>query len=210
MEEHYQVELNALEPRLEQLYGYALDAGVNPYGPTAIFRVFMTALESVIKSNKVRHIAYLTLRESMLDPLGTLYQRLDEILPKSQSAYRGRAMHDARASGSGAGAPAEGIADGAEAADLGLEPGYGGAHAGGGYAPNRGATGGGAAAGTPLQGSGTTMGRMAQALMGLFRRNRPPVPLPAPRKWICPTCLRDGAQFAPGRQSNQSQVLRQS
>lgn len=199
LEEHYQVELNALEPRLEELYGYALDAGVNPYGPTAIFRVFMKALESVIKSNKVRHTAYLTLRESMLDPLGTLYQRLDEILPKGQAVYRGKAMHDARASGSGSGAHEEGMG-GAEARNQGPEPGYSSAPMGGGYAANLGATagGGGGAAGTPQQGSGTTMGRMAQALMGLFRSNRPAVSPSAAGSGIAPPGYATGPNVPAG------------
>ncbi|HYP67256.1 MAG TPA: DUF1631 family protein [Thiobacillaceae bacterium] len=103
LEERYQFQLNTLEPRLEQLYGCALDAGVNPYGPTAQFRVFMTALESVIPLGKVRSIAYLTLREGMQEPLGTLYQKLDEILPKaSEPVFKSKFRHDARAPGSGA------------------------------------------------------------------------------------------------------------
>ncbi|MGA9991179.1 MAG: DUF1631 family protein [Thiobacillaceae bacterium] len=134
LEDRYQGELNALEPRLEQLYGCALDAGVNPYGPTAQFRIFMTALESVDRAGKVRPIAYLALREAMQEPLGTLYQKLDEILPETELGVRPKSTHDARVPGSGAGSQQE--------------------------------------LGAPQ----LTMGLMAQALMGLVRRNVPAAP----------------------------------
>ena len=39
----------------------------------------------------------------MQEPLGTLYQKLDEILPKAESVFRGKSTHDARVPGSGAG-----------------------------------------------------------------------------------------------------------
>ena len=119
---------------MEQLYGCALDAGVNPYGPTAQFRIFMTALESVDRAGKVRPIAYLALREAMQEPLGTLYQKLDEILPETELGVRPKSTHDARVPGSGAGSQQE--------------------------------------LGAPQ----LTMGLMAQALMGLVRRNVPAAP----------------------------------
>jgi diguanylate cyclase (GGDEF)-like protein len=81
IEERFHHELNNLEPRLEQLYVHPLDMRVNPYGPTSIFRVFSTALRSVSQSAGVKQAAYETLGQILPEHLAGLYQKLDEILP---------------------------------------------------------------------------------------------------------------------------------
>jgi diguanylate cyclase (GGDEF)-like protein len=169
LEEHFQSELNDVELRLEQLHGYALDAGVNPYSPTRIFHVFSTALESVIQSGKVRQTAYVTLKETLQEPLSTLYQKLDEILPKAQPVARAAAQP---ATGSaGAATPAAGANQsvGIEAENpASQQAGSPGAR---GVAANPSSRFENGWGGQP--GGATTMGKMAQALMGLFRRNQP-------------------------------------
>jgi diguanylate cyclase (GGDEF)-like protein len=195
LEEHFQEELNDLEPRLEQLYGYALDAGVNPFGPTSIFRVFMKALESVIQSGKVRQTAYSTLKEVVQEPLAGLYQKLDEILPKAQAVPKIRQQHTGLAHG--------GAGDAHQAEDLETPPegapgsaGQGIAGGTGGYQGGPGAMGGRGPLGTVQQDSGNTMGRMAQALMGLFRRTRPAGMLSQPGA----ATVIDGGPGSPGFQ----------
>jgi diguanylate cyclase (GGDEF)-like protein len=176
LEEHFQEELNDLEPRLEQLYGYALDAGVNPFGPTSIFRVFMTALESVIQSGKVRQTAYSTLKEVLQEPLAGLYQKLDEILPKAQAVPRTKQQHTGHVHGQDGGHGEAQQAENIETPPEGSAGSMGQGMAGtpGGYTGGAGAAAGrGQLGGIPQQDSGNTMGRMAQALMGLFRRTQP-------------------------------------
>ncbi|MGA7179467.1 MAG: DUF1631 family protein [Thiobacillaceae bacterium] len=180
LEEHFQEALNDLEPRLEQLYGYALDAAVNPFGPTSIFREFLTALESVINSGKVRQTAYATLKEAVQEPLAGLYQKLDEILPKAQAVPKTRQQPAGRVpdEDDGHGEPQQ--AENPETAAEGTAGSMGRNMAGAqrGYAGSAGPAAGRGQPGLSQPDSGNTVGRMAQALMGLFRRTRPAAGMP--------------------------------
>lgn len=83
LESHFSIELAALEPRIEKLYGRALDRSTNPFAPSVVEHAVKAVFESQPLSLKVRQVIYSTMREALVHPLGELYKQLDGILPES-------------------------------------------------------------------------------------------------------------------------------
>lgn len=83
LEACFSIELAALEPRIEKLYGRALDRTTNPFGPSVAGHAVKAAFENQPLSLKVRQVVYATMREALVHPLGELYKQLDGILPQA-------------------------------------------------------------------------------------------------------------------------------
>ncbi|MEQ1663561.1 MAG: DUF1631 family protein [Thiobacillus sp.] len=102
LENHFNIELAALAPRLEKLYGRALDRTTNPYAPAVIEHALKAAFESQTLALKVRRVIYSAMREALVHPLGELYKQLDSILPMVDEASAKADAHawaDAQAAG---------------------------------------------------------------------------------------------------------------
>jgi len=155
LEDRFSLELIAIEPRLEKLYGRPIDRSTSPFAPAVIARAVKAAFESLPLSIKVRQVIYATMRESLLHPLGELYKQLDSILPAADTP---RQQEDALAD-------AWAAAQGADLNDATNpeSPLFGGGQS----ADDRAA---GAAAQASPQGPAATAGGVASALMNLFRR----------------------------------------
>lgn len=147
LEAHFGIELAALAPRVEKLYGRPAGRGVNPFGPAILEQAAKAMRENQNLSLKVRQTIYGTMREALMHPLGELFKQLDGILPEAEAAPQqaGEAWDDAQALGGEPGADADPFD-------------------------------GGRAAGVASDKPETTMGGVADALMNLFRRTRPAVP----------------------------------
>jgi len=147
LEAHFGIELAALAPRIEKLYGRPAGRGANPFGPAMLEQAARAMRENQNLSLKVRQTIYGTMREALMHPLGELFKQLDGILPEAEAApqHAGEAWDDAQALG------------GETSADSGPFD-------------------GGRAAGAAPDKPEATMGGVAGALMNLFRRTRPAVP----------------------------------
>lgn len=86
LESRFGVELAALEPRLEKLYGRPIDRSTNPYAPSVIEHAVKAVFENMPLPIKARQVVYVTMREALAHPLGELYQQLDGILPEAEAA----------------------------------------------------------------------------------------------------------------------------
>lgn len=141
LEAHFSIELAALAPRIEKLYGRPVDRSTNPFGPAMLEHAGRAIQESTRIPLSVRQVVYGALREALLHPLGELYKQLDGILPEADPAFQpaGDAWDDVQALGE----------------DMGPDSGM--------FDHGRPAAG---AAGRPE----TTAGGVAGALMNLFRR----------------------------------------
>ncbi len=143
LEAHFSIELAALAPRIEKLYGRPVDRGSNPFAPALLEHAGRAIQASVKLSLPVRQVVYAGLREALLHPLGELYKQLDGILPEADPAAQ--AGNDAW--------------DAAEALDEELGPDSGL------FTHGRPSAG-------PAGRQETSMGGVAGALMNLFRRTQ--------------------------------------
>jgi len=83
LESRFSEELLALQPRLEKLYGRAVDRGTNPYAPAVIEQAVKAAFEGLPLSLKVRQVVYGAMRDALMHPLEELYKQLENILPEA-------------------------------------------------------------------------------------------------------------------------------
>lgn len=86
LESHFSIELAALAPRIERLFGRTFDRSSNPFAPSVIELVAQAVKGDLNLSLNVRRVVYSTLREAMLHPLGELYKQLDGILPEGDAS----------------------------------------------------------------------------------------------------------------------------
>ncbi|MEQ1590969.1 MAG: DUF1631 family protein [Thiobacillaceae bacterium] len=122
LEDRFNVELGAHEPRLEKLYGNPVDRSINPFAPSVVMHAVKAEFERLPLSLKVRQVVYGTMREALAHPLGELYLQLDSVLPvadevrqqsgeatdewaDTQGAGTGESMSPGNAAGSRAGSP---------------------------------------------------------------------------------------------------------
>jgi EAL domain-containing protein (putative c-di-GMP-specific phosphodiesterase class I)/GGDEF domain-containing protein len=85
LESRFSEELLALQPRLEKLYGRAVDRSTNPYAPAVIEQAVKAAFEGLSLSLKVRQVVYGAMREALMNPLAELYKQLETILPEADN-----------------------------------------------------------------------------------------------------------------------------
>jgi EAL domain-containing protein (putative c-di-GMP-specific phosphodiesterase class I)/GGDEF domain-containing protein len=163
LEGRFSLELTALEPRLEKLYGRPIDRGTNPYGPSVIEHGVKAAFETLPLSLKVRQVVYGTMREALTQPLEELYRQFESMLPEADNNRQQTGGAEAWG-----GAEGEGLNE-----NFGLDSGM---SFGGQPAADAAAAGGASAA--------PTVGGVAGALMNLFRRaqraTQPAMPAGAP------------------------------
>lgn len=112
LENRFSIELAAHTPRLEKLYGRALDRTTNPFAPAVIEQAMKTAFDGLTLALKVRQVIYSTMREALVHPLGELYKQLDSILPAADEGVSG-----AEAQG-WPGIPEGGMADALESGEI--------------------------------------------------------------------------------------------
>lgn len=86
LEAHFRIDLAALEPRIEKLYGRPLDRSTNPYSPSIMLHAARAAFENKNLPLKVMQVVYATMREALMHPLGELYKQLDSVLPQADGA----------------------------------------------------------------------------------------------------------------------------
>ena len=86
LESSFNIELTAIEPRIEKLYGQAVVRNDNPFTPSMIEHAVKGVLEAQALSLKARQVVYSTMREALMDPLRELYKQLDGILPELDKA----------------------------------------------------------------------------------------------------------------------------
>lgn len=114
LESRFSIELAALEPRIEKLYGRAVDRGTNPFAPSVVEHAVKSVFENQPLSLKVRQVIYGTMREALAHPLGELYKQLDGILPESDGMRQlADAWADTQATGEDAG-PDSGMFEGGQ------------------------------------------------------------------------------------------------
>lgn len=83
LEDRFSEELLALEPRLEKLYGRAVDRSNNPFAPSVIEHAAKAAYEGLQLPLSVRHVVYAAMREALVHPMGELLRQLDSVLPQA-------------------------------------------------------------------------------------------------------------------------------
>lgn len=83
LEDHFNTELAQLAPRVEKLYGRAVDRDSNPFGPATFLHAACTEFGTLGLSLGVRKTLYRALREALEAPLDELYRQLAEILPEA-------------------------------------------------------------------------------------------------------------------------------
>lgn len=88
LEDRFGIELADLVPRIEKLYGRALDRESNPFGPAALLRTAHAEFIALGLSMAVRKALYGVLREALQVPLEELYRQLGETLPEAPAAQQ--------------------------------------------------------------------------------------------------------------------------
>jgi EAL domain-containing protein (putative c-di-GMP-specific phosphodiesterase class I)/GGDEF domain-containing protein len=83
LESGFRAELDDLVPRLEKLYGRALDHNTNPFSPRLIGHALKLGFDSLPLSLEARHVIHETLGTALAHPLSGLYQQLDRVLPQA-------------------------------------------------------------------------------------------------------------------------------
>ncbi|MFO7541504.1 MAG: DUF1631 family protein [Thiobacillus sp.] len=153
LEDRFSTELQALEPRLEKLYGHPIDRGTNPFAPSVIEHAVKTEFGAVPVPLKARQVIYSTMREALIPSLEDLYRQLDGVLPKEEGPRQPKEQrHDVWADTHGA------------AEELGPNSDM--------FVGGKPAGGSGAASSSQAEGGATreVVGGVASALMNLFRR----------------------------------------
>jgi len=155
LEDRFSLELIAIEPRLEKLFGRPIDRSTNPFAPSVAEHAVKAAFASLPLSLKVRQVVYGTMREALVHPLDELYKQLDSILP----AMDGPRQQEGATSDTWADAQGAGLSE--ETNPESMLP------AGGQPANDRPV---GPAGRAPTNTPAATVGGVASALMNLFRR----------------------------------------
>jgi EAL domain-containing protein (putative c-di-GMP-specific phosphodiesterase class I)/GGDEF domain-containing protein len=83
LESAFRAELENLAPRLEKLYGRALDHNTNPFSPRLIGHALKRGFDGMPLSLNARHVVHETLGTALAHPLSGLYRQLDCILPQA-------------------------------------------------------------------------------------------------------------------------------
>lgn len=157
LEEQFSEMLMNLEPRLEKLYGVALDAKNNPYAPAIIGQGVHHAFEEIAFIPAVRQVLYAAMRDSLALALPPLYRSLLEVLPEADRKAEAQATAPSPFRGDDA------LGDLSSANDMaGLDAPL--------MASN--ATPGDAAAQSGGGNMAMSLGRMASSLMSRFRRTQ--------------------------------------
>ncbi len=159
LEYRFSVDLAALEPRLEKLYGRAIDRSTNPFAPSVVEHAVQDVFESLNLTLKARQVIYATMGEALIRPLGDLYEKLSTMLPEddgSRQPASTQQTNDGWPDSQGGGMSEDMIPDPSMFSD---DPSTGGRE-------KRSADQAGTAA--------SSAGGVASALMNLFRRARRP------------------------------------
>jgi EAL domain-containing protein (putative c-di-GMP-specific phosphodiesterase class I)/GGDEF domain-containing protein len=143
----FRIQLSAIEPGLHQLFGLPQDNSDNPFWPTTICNACRTALADVPLDTRVKLVAYGTLCETLSEQLEPLYAKLRELL--SQGDQKQEAVR-----------PFASPCHSPDAAESGVQPELRDLDAQG---PSQQGT-------APASRSPGAFGRMAGALMDLFKR----------------------------------------
>ena len=147
LEDLFRIQLSAIEAGLHQLFGLSQDNSDNPFWPTTICNAYRTALADVPLDTKVKLVAYGALRDTLAEQLEPLYTKLRELLPHEDQKQ-------------GAVIPSASPYTSPDAAESGAQPELRDLDAQG--PTTRGAV--------PASRPSGAFGRMAGALMDLFKR----------------------------------------
>ncbi len=157
------VQLSVIEPGLQHLFGLQPDNSDNSFWPTTICNAYRTALVDVPLSTRIRFVAYGCLREALAEELEPLYAKLQELLPR-EVAGQGSALSSASPYAQG-GSDMPGT-EGRERSHAGHAAAESVAQAD--YLDSQGIATSGS---TAVSRSSGAFGRMAGALMDLFKRS---------------------------------------